>query len=352
MRPGFYNDNLNRDYPFLHLETGTLPDSAIADFGSIMGASSGFVEGEHTIKLYRIRSVGSVVEYEFTCDATGLTDYVLRFERNTTDTLYTTSFAVAVPSSGSSTIDCMLSCESTPCNSLTEDSCSGDHIWSGFLVTGKFDELLDQLDSSVVSCGEVDTTVLSKVFNIPVEPSVIVNLSKSYVKSVSVANAERTRSQTPQGCREYCWPFPLQDHYVNCECIVGAVRFEEGYNCKITQNDLENSITINAQLGAGQGQACTDVPIFDEEEPPQGRTTLSGALKCSEVIRTINGVSQRFYEILGGSGVTVTPYPDEHKIVIDINLHNMAVCGQFKDQLQYSSSSINPDPCDCGPESA
>jgi hypothetical protein len=167
-----------------------------------------------------------------------------------------------------------------------------------------------------------------------------------------VANAERTRANAPQGCREYCWPFPLQNHYVNCECLIGDIRFVEGYNCCISQNDLDNTITINACLGGGKGQPCSEVAIFADEEAPQGKSTLSGSLKCSEVIKSINGVGQRFYEILGGPGVTVTPYPDVNKIVVDVNLHTLAVCGQFGDQLVYSSSSLNPDPCDCGPETA
>lgn len=347
MRPGFYNDNINRDYPFIHLTTGTLPDSAVADFGCIMGAGSGFIEGEHTVKLYRIRRLDTVVEYEFTCDAPGLTDYVLRFTADTSDELYTTIHAVAVLAADTSAIDCALDC-AVSCALPDETTCSGDHVWSGFLVIGKITELIAVLTHTTSVCGETTLDLYSKTFNIGVEPSVIVNISGSYVRSLSVANAERTRATAPEFCREYCWPFPLKDHYVNCECVTGPIRFVEGYNTCIVQNDLENSITINACLGGGKGEPCTEVPIFADEEPPTGRTTLNGALKCSEIIKTINGVGQRFFELLGGSGVTVTSVPEANKIIVDVNLHTLAVCTGDRDQSSVSSTAPNMDECSCG----
>src|SRR5688500_4107359 len=92
-RPGFYNDNLNRSYPFIHGQTGTLPDFAVADFGCVMGAESGFIEGQHSVRLHRVlKSEHGILEFEFRSDAPGLLDRVLRFTRNVTDAKYTTSY--------------------------------------------------------------------------------------------------------------------------------------------------------------------------------------------------------------------------------------------------------------------
>src|SRR5687767_1892881 len=105
--PGWYNENLNRDYPFIYGETGTLPEWLVADFGCIMGNYAGYIEGEHTVYLSRVRRLGSLVEIEFTSDAPGLLEYVLVFRRNLDDLRYTTNYvnAVHIDDPGRSLID-------------------------------------------------------------------------------------------------------------------------------------------------------------------------------------------------------------------------------------------------------
>ena len=70
-KPNFFNENENRTFPFQgsklqELNTPAcrqlftmlqLPDSAIVDCGFIMGPESGYVEGVHSIFLYKISKV-------------------------------------------------------------------------------------------------------------------------------------------------------------------------------------------------------------------------------------------------------------------------------------------------------
>tara|TARA_R110000824_G_scaffold171397_2_gene348926 strand:+ start:964 stop:3711 length:2748 start_codon:yes stop_codon:yes gene_type:complete len=121
-RPGFFNDNINRDYPFLHdwfdghkvLDTDPdsptykecvetrinsplpdwrvrdLPDYAVADFGCVTGVSSGYIEGVHSVWLQQMRRAGSTISYEFHSDAPGLAGRALIFSRDITATDFVT----------------------------------------------------------------------------------------------------------------------------------------------------------------------------------------------------------------------------------------------------------------------
>ena len=86
-RPNFFNENANRTFPFKNKTAGIetpdsgtftmrqLPDDVIVDCGFIMGPESGYVEGVHSIFLYKISKVSSVqINYEFRCDAPNLVD--------------------------------------------------------------------------------------------------------------------------------------------------------------------------------------------------------------------------------------------------------------------------------------
>lgn len=350
--PGFYNENINRDYPFIYQETGTLPEACFADFGCILGVDAEFEEGTHNVYLSRMQRLGNYVEIEFTTDAPGLLDQVLVFRRQLDDSNYTTSYAEAVSEDdpARSRIECSAcSPDSVDCDDLDAPPCHGDPSWSGYLVTGKMSAIRDFLTACAPDECNPEVTVCTWEGEIPVEPSLITNLSQSYIRSMTVANSERTRASSPAECRDYCWPFTQEEHYLQCECVTGGIRFKEGYNTCITQDALENTITINACAGGGEGVACEDVKVTEDEAPPTGRNTLDGALKCDEIIRTINGVGKRFFEITGGTGVTITPVPDENKIIVDINLKTLAICPDLREQSSTAPEESSVGPCACGP---
>ena len=104
-RPNFFNDNENRTFPFQQGSAGIdtpatgavqmsqLPDDFVVDCGFIMGPESGFIEGEHTIFLYKVsRPSATVVLLEFRSDAPALVDTPLIFSRNTSDADFTPEF--------------------------------------------------------------------------------------------------------------------------------------------------------------------------------------------------------------------------------------------------------------------
>jgi len=231
------------------------------------------------------------------------------------------------------------------------------------IVAATGGELLNNLDPSdtdtiteflaeaiITTAGEPGGDVCEAIHGpINVEPSRTQNMDGAYVRSVNVANSERTRASRPQECRDYCWPAPEQDHYVSCECVVGDVRFKPGFNAAIRQDTANNAIYIDAEIGGGDGEPCDATPLYTGEGAPVGSKLLSGGPSCGEIVRTINGVGKRFFDIQGGQGVIVTPIPDEHKIVINVGLHDLALCADLPGEELAPCIGFSDDDCDCGP---
>lgn len=324
-RPGFYNDNLGRSYPFVDGETLLLPDYAVCDFGCMVYAGSGFVVGTHSIFLNAIRRTGDTFEFEFTSDAPGLAGRYLRFTRSTSDARYATDYAEPDMTVSSS-------------SSLSSSYCPDAPYWLGFLVTGDMQRL-----SSLLSSGE------ALLGPIPVEPSLIRNTDSAYITSLNVGNMDRTRAENSDDCRPLCWPFVVADAYVVKECITGIVRLQEGYNTQITLDTNDNVITIAARVGAGMGEPYSLVRVTEDEDPPTGRTLLDGALDCCDLVRSINGVGCSYFCISAGNGITITPYPDQHKIVIDADMKNLVNCLPRVSDSSLPAVAYSEDPCACGP---
>lgn len=328
MRAGLLNENANRKFPFLVGTTATLPDSTIADFGCLMGLDAQYEAGEDDVFLYAIVRTGSSFTFDFRTTTSGLSNHRLVFTRTLSDARYTTEFV-----------------DATTISAPDDDgNCDYGAIWSGYLVTGDLADLASILPSG--------NTMARTGNSFVIEPALVQDLAGGFVRSINLANDNRTRVASPEGCRPLCWDNDQDTSvlFVNDRCITGMPRFAEGYNCSITQNDSENSITIGAIVGAGAGEPCEEVPLFEDEAPPTGSTLLTGGLTCQEAIRSINGVGGRLFTVNGGVGVTVTPLPDEHKLVIAIDMQSLAVCATFEDtpDSDCSDTSVFPDDCECG----
>lgn len=316
-RPGFYNDNLGRSFPFVVVPGSSLPTYAVCDFGCTMYAGSGFIPGTHSVMLTTISRSGSTFSFEFTSDAPGLSGLSLVFTRDVTDSRYATDYAE--PS--------------------TESSVCDEHLrWLGYLVTGDMTAL-----AALVADGA------SLVGSFVVEPSQIRSADGCYARSINVANADRTRAEPTADCRSFCWPFTLSDFYTVGECLTGSVVFKEGYNARVGLDTGDNAITIDASVGAGAGEPYELVKVTDDEGPPAGLSLLDGSLACCDVVRSINGVGSRYFRISGQGGVIVTPVPAEHKVVVDVRMFSMANCPELPAESSLTIDDPSADPCDCGP---
>lgn len=326
-RPNFFNDNINRTFPFRQGTAGKdtpldglpsmrqLPDDFIADCGFIMGPESGFIEGIHSVFLHKISRVSdSQIDFEFRSDAPNLENTFLIFSRNVDDPLYTREFLESdIPSEFKDSQSLSRS------ESIIAEAC-GVPYWSGYLVTGR----LDHVAARIATGYQIERALGDAV----VEPALIQNLDQNQLVGINIANADRTRALRPAHCPSNEWVFPTGIIYINGECLQGDVRLRSGYNVALRQNDRANTIELAAIVNAGQGEPCEQIKLFKFETPPIGATNdlLAGDYYCNEVLRTINGLAGPALTFHAGTGVAITPDSSNNKLVININLTDLSLC--------------------------
>jgi hypothetical protein len=343
-RPGWYNDNANRTFPFVEGTAGipysgtlsemvNLPDYFIVDCGFIMGPESAYVEGNHFIYLYRVARSGNVVEFEFRSTDPIMATTGLKFTRTVTDEDYTLEYLDS----------------DSPDDPVSEsdsdtESCEKP-FWSGYLITGDMSLVGEAIADSV----SITSSGIDEGF---VEPTLIQNLAGSAVVSIGLANTDRTRVVFEGGTENPCyaerpqWDFntdcgtdseerPIRCTYEYARCLTGDVRFQPGYNMTIAASPSTNTILFSPIVGAGEGEPCEEVKLFPTETPPIDATNnvLEGSILCNELLRSINGHGGPLLQFRAGTGVVIIPDPDNSKIVIDINLNNLDLC-------QFSEYSI------------
>jgi hypothetical protein len=235
-------------------------------------------------------------------------------------------------------------CPCEPCGHIDPDcSATSPPLWEGYMVSGSIDRLAEVLADCQIIQGRI-----------PVEPALMQSLAGGHVQSVSVANAERTKATSAEGCREICFEGQeCETDCMACGCLSGDVYFKEGYNSVIAEDELTNTLIFSASVGSGEGEPCSEVPICDSEKNmlanTPGITTLSGASTCGEVVMSINGVGGKYFHIEGSNGVEVTPYPEFNRIIVDVNLQDLALCKIAETTECATCPPYSTDPCDCGP---
>jgi hypothetical protein len=327
-RPNFFNDNLNRTFPF---EVGTagistpasgiftmlqLPDDVVVDCGFIMGPESGYEEGVHTIYLYKISKVSATqLNYEFRCDATALATSPLIFTRQLSDTDYLTEFQESdIPEYAPAS-------QSLSLSESQIDVVCGEPYWSGYLTTGSVSSL-----SARLSVG--DTVTRSATTDVLVHEALVQNLNESQAVSINIGNADRTRALRPVDCAPNEWDFTTGEIYIKRECLQGDIVFSRGYNLSLSQTDATSTIQFGATINAGEGVPCTEVKLFDEEMPPIGASNdlLEGDFYCNQALRTINGLQGPDFTFFAGTGVSITVNPVTQCLIIDVNLIDLSLC--------------------------
>lgn len=324
-RPGFFNDNLNRSYPFT-LETAgvevpetgpladlsQLPDDFVADCGVTVAGSDTFDPALHDVFLHEIRRPTlTTAEFEFRCTDPTIASVPLIFERSVGDTLYTyfvdgpTLYGAEPPS-----LDPVFPAY-TPC---------GPPLWYAYAVFGDIEAVFARIPVG----GAVGRTANEQAI---LQPTLITNTTAAAVTSINVANHDRTRAVAPQNCPQPVWPFVTGETYVNAQCITGTIKLLAGYNLSLSQ--LLASVIFTPVVNGGRGTPCEEIPLFAGEVGPIGSSNnrLAGDYLCNEVFRTVNGVGGPDVRLIPGSGVSAVGDQATNTVTIDVNLQSLAVCG-------------------------
>jgi hypothetical protein len=290
-QPGFYNDNEYRAYPFVYLvNVGDviLPNSAVVDAGIILCLDAFATDvRDYSVWLARVTRTNTAFNFVFVYaqknGAAFPTELV--FTRPDTDDPWVTIFA-----------------ESAHIGD------NADPIWEGFLVAGPVADLRKIL--------AVDQTLYFVRNAYQIEPGLVQNLHNAYLRSVTVANYDRTRIpacdiEATGGARNII---------VNKDKVTGNIRLKEGYNCQITQTDRVRELNVTALKNSGapvDAELCahgSELPLYSDEPLSAGSKFYSGGPACDELINSINGITGAGINIIGGNGVAVTT--DGSKITV------------------------------------
>lgn len=312
-RPGWLDENRTRAYPFLADTIGVaivgtptvrnLTLEAIVDAGFVVGPSSGYVSLGDYVYLNRIWRSDNRFYFEFLSTASGLVAKPLVFSRNMANDEFVTTFEelTQIEAEDSASVS------ETPCDDILE--------WSGFITTGSLDRLAIDL---------ADGDVWTNPGNYgKVEPAVVQNLNTLLVRSVSIANADRTPPTAGTECGDALNYDPGMIRPWQ-ECLLGRLLFKPGFNIAIEQDTANNAINFRPTVGEGEGEPCGEVPTY----PAEGEEgdNLSGALRCRDVLRSLNGQGGSVFSLEANAGFSLIADPNNHRLVIDANFANMEAC--------------------------
>lgn len=278
-RTSYYDDNRNRRYPLVStdaIEQGpgvSLPNAVLLDAGFNLCAYSGFQSGVHAVVIHSLSVVGDDLVFICRSDAPGLVGNDLSF---------------TVPADTTAEVTTVFS-EATGLESGgNPDNCADQMLWYGFLTIGDVAAAVAWLEDN---SSDVDSD--RHTF----EPTLVQNIDTTYVRSVSLANRERTRTTDTPGAEK--------PYLVAARCLTGDIKLREGYNCQISYSTSVNGLIIAAIVNAGAGSTCTEVAQTPDEVPPDGGSLLSGGPTCRETIRSVNGVGGPAIRLTAGAGVTI-----------------------------------------------
>lgn len=305
-RAGFFNDNEYRAYPFIYRARGqselTAPEAGIVDAGFILGLDAEFDPSVNSIWLAAITATTENLEFRFETDAPGAAGVPLTFTGPRTAE-WTTLYAATGPA---------------------PHVCAEEPIWEGFIVTGALPD---------VFAAPMAATYTPEDYVI--EPGLLQNLAKSYLRSISVGNYERTVVPACDAPQEGT----ARKVVTNARCLKGDIIFKEGYQCIITQNTRAKSITITASTTAAgiepPEELCTyngELPLFPGEQPQPGSKFLGGGPACSELIFTVNGAGGKNLLLFGGGGVQINTDSAANAIIVKLDTNTQNACSAADQQ--------------------
>lgn len=311
-RPGFYNDNEHRAYPFVFnsKQASFLPDSLVVDLNVIMGLDSEFDARLHTVWLHAVSKNGNNLLIELRSNAPGANEPLIFTRDLSVNDDWVTEYAASNP------------------YIKDENSCAEEPAWAAYLTTGPLKDT-----NELIQNGET----ISPGTNFSVEPSQIQSLVRSYLRGVSVGNLSRPVALSA------CETEPAEERHVilNKTCLKGDIRFNEGYNALIRQRNASNEILITAGRGLGNQdtkELCEhngELPFYAGEEKPilfeattdqpaVYSTFFSGGPACDELITGINGAPGPHINFVAGTGINIVADPATHTITIELSATTLA----------------------------
>ena len=280
-----------------------------------MEIDANYTEEEgHYVYLHSITRAGNTIQFCMRTTAPDAANHQLLFQRELDDNEFKIEWEDA------STV--------VP-EALDSLACPLQPKWKGFLVTGNLTEL-----GNLVPDG---TTLLFYVGLWQIEPARIQSLMDSYLRAVTLANKPRLVADPPAGCSRSSSSAGDDQAIINARCLTGNLKWKEGYNCAIRQDNNNNAIIIGAGVGVGEGEPCEEVPLYANESPPEDSPFLSGGPSCTEIVKSINGVTGANINLVAGPGFRVLQSGAQaNKLIIDKALDDFALC--LDDPTQSESS--------------
>lgn len=292
----FYNHNRFISYPLQEVAevdfafgAGKLHKSALLDAGFILGIDAEY-DAEYRVKLLQLELTAAGVTFVFQDEAASAT---FRAAFLWTD----------------------------PAGALQEvDAEEGAAYGSGFVVAGDLAAVRTAFANG--THGAADDYYLEK--------GLVQSLHNHFVKQFTVASQLDTPWHAPAECGGL--PTDPWEYRVTGRDLRGHRKFKPGYNATVSVVELDNAIEIGAGLGAGEGEPCGRVPLESSSSSAGSIGSLSSLssasmeaistpTRCKDVFNTINGVwpnSLGSFQLTAlSSGLKVTPYPDQHKIVVE-----------------------------------
>ena len=317
----FHDENRGRAYPFLFQtigvssEAGTsvappssvrgLDNDFIVDCGFRPGPTSQFSYSHH-VRLSEVQYDSGAFKFTFVSNAPGLIDSPLVF-----------SVPEDTPDFGTVTAASLSSAESEESPAL----CSYT-VWDGFLVVGSLSRILRERFYGLPDSWSVSGDAAAGL----VEPSRIRSQNQDRLFSLGLANADRTRVVTDNACVSESQEYDPGHLFVVNSCLSGKLVFADGYNVSVQQQTGDNTIVFTPGVGLGRGVPCEEVPTHTDETAPDGSPFLSGGLACNETLRSVNGIGGPLLTLRNGPGIDIVSNPEEHTIIIDIDLTELAFC--------------------------
>lgn len=299
----FERGNLARAYPLIdnaQIELNPL----IADLSVTVRPAAGFRHGQHQMYLFAVgpltpeqatalNVVGMTRFIAFTSSAPGIRSEALLFVYTDEEERY------AVISGVKRHIAQVL----TVLFNVAPQTVSSDGIdkWEGYLTLGDTDATPDDAVWVVPS--------------LPVEPARITHTVEAVATPgiTYIYNQALTQYAAPNGCQDISEPplFSSGEYVQSCAPIVGEFRIAGGHSTSISQNTPARTITVSADGSSGElGGICEPLPLVDDASDEDT------AIRCDEVLRSINGISGPVINVTPLSSVEIGRYPDQHRLIV------------------------------------